>query len=84
MKTILRPDIGTDGGGPPLAGRRRPQRTCAAGLPGRLSGYLNPRLDLSGMVEHYVCPIPGPEPPVICEIRGTHGKLTGSVRAPAG
>ena len=25
---------------------------------------LNPRLDPSGMVKYYICPIPGPGPPV--------------------
>jgi hypothetical protein len=40
------------------------------------------------LVEYYVYPNPGAWAAagrwVICEIRGTHGKLTGSVRAPAG
>ena len=54
----------------------------------RLSGYLNPQLDPSGMTEFYVYPNPGAWAAggrsIICEIRGTHGKLTGSVRASGG
>ena len=58
------------------------------GCQSRLSGYLNPQLDPSGMAEVYVYPNPGAWAAggrsIICEIRGTHGKLTGSVRASGG
>ena len=51
----------------------------------RLAGYLNPQLDTSGLAESYAYPNAGAwaagEHAVICEIRGTGGKLTGSVRA---
>jgi len=53
----------------------------------RLSGYVNPQLDPSSMTEFYVYPNPGAWAAggrsILCEIRGTHGKLTGSVRASA-
>jgi hypothetical protein len=54
----------------------------------RLSGYVNPQLDPSSMTEFYVYPNPGAWAAggrsILCEIRGTHGKLTGSVRASGG
>ena len=56
-----------------------------AGCQARLTGYLNPQLDTSGMAESYAYPNQGAwaagEHMVICEIRSTQGKLTGSVRA---
>jgi hypothetical protein len=56
-----------------------------AGCQARLAGYLNPQLDTSGMAESYAYPNQGAwavgEHMVICEIRATAGKLTGSVRA---
>ena len=55
------------------------------GCQARLAGYLNPQLDTSGLAESYAYPNSGAwaagEHTVICEIRGTGGKLTGSVRA---
>jgi hypothetical protein len=58
------------------------------GCQSRLSGYLNPQLNTSGLAESYAYPNPGAcaagEHTVICEIRGTQGKLTGSVRASPG
>jgi hypothetical protein len=55
------------------------------GCQSRLSGYLNPQLDPNGMAEFYIYPNAGAWAAggrsVICEIRGTQGKLTGSVRA---
>jgi hypothetical protein len=55
------------------------------GCQARLTGYLNPQLDTSGLAESYAYPNEGAwaagEHSVICEIRGTQGKLTGSVRA---
>jgi hypothetical protein len=55
------------------------------GCQARLTGYLNPQLDTSGMAESYAYPNQGAwaagQHSVICEIRGTQGKLTGSVRA---
>lgn len=54
----------------------------------RLTGYLNPQLASTGLTETYVYPNVGAwaagEHMVICEIRGTGGKLTGSVRASGG
>jgi hypothetical protein len=51
----------------------------------RLSSYLNPQLATSGLAESYAYPNQDAwtagERTVICEIRGTHGTLTGSVRA---
>jgi hypothetical protein len=56
------------------------RRGCAA----RLSGYLNPQLATAVLAESYVFPDQGAwnagERTVICEIRSTAGKLTGSVR----
>jgi putative regulator of septum formation len=58
---------------------------AGAGCQARLAGYLNPQLDTSGMAESYAYPNQGAwaagQHSVICEIRGTQGKLTGSVRA---
>ena len=53
---------------------------CAA----RLGGYLNPQLATAVLAESYIYPDQGAwdagERTVICEIRSTAGKLTGSVR----
>ena len=55
------------------------------GCQARLTGYLNPQLDTTGLAESYAYPNEGAwaagEHSVICEIRGTQGKITGSVRA---
>jgi hypothetical protein len=72
-----------------LAGARWPgaagigalaRRGCTA----RLGTYLNPQLASAVLAESYVFPDHGAwnagERTVICEIRGTAGKLTGSVR----
>jgi Septum formation len=57
------------------------RRGCQA----RLTGYLNPQLATSDLAESYVYPNQGAwaagEHMVVCEIRATQGKLTGSVRA---
>jgi hypothetical protein len=54
------------------------------GCTARLSGYLNPQLATSVLAESYVFPNQSAWDAgvrtVICEIRGTAGKLTGSVR----
>jgi hypothetical protein len=56
------------------------RRGCTA----RLGGYLNPQLATAVLAESYVFPDQSAwnagERTVICEIRGTAGKLTGSVR----
>jgi hypothetical protein len=56
------------------------RRGCTA----RLGGYLNPQLATTVLAESYVFPDQGAwnagERAVICEIRSTTGKLTGSVR----
>ena len=58
------------------------------GCQSRLGGYVNPQLAPASLTEFYVYPNPGAWAAggrsVICEIRGTHGKLTGSVRASGG
>ena len=73
-----------------VAGRHWPGSAALAsqarlGCQARLTGYLNPQLDTSGMAESYAYPNQGAwaagEHMVICEIRGTQGRLTGSVRA---
>lgn len=55
------------------------------GCQARLTGYLNPQLNTSDLAESYAYPNQGAwaagEHIVICEIRGTQGRLTGSVRA---
>jgi hypothetical protein len=55
------------------------------GCQARLAGYLNPQLATGGLAVSYAYPNQGAwaagEHMVICEIRGTQGKLTGSVRA---
>jgi hypothetical protein len=72
-----------------LAGHRWPGAAAVGaqarqGCTARLSGYLNPQLATSVLAESYVFPDQGAwnagERTVICEIRGTAGKLTGSVR----
>jgi hypothetical protein len=56
------------------------RRGCAA----RLGGYLNPQLASAILAESYIFPDQGAwnagERTVVCEIRSTEGKLTGSVR----
>jgi len=55
------------------------------GCQSRLGGYLNPQLNTSGLAESYAYPNEGAWAAgvhsVICEIRTTGAKLTGSVRA---
>jgi hypothetical protein len=55
------------------------------GCHSKLSSYLNPQLNTTGLAESYAYPNEGAWAAgvhsVICEIRSTHGKLTGSVRA---
>ena len=58
------------------------------GCQARLGGYLNPQLATSDLAETYAYPNRGAwlagAHTVICEIRGTQGKLTGSVRTFSG
>ena len=72
-----------------LTGQRWPGTTAIGtlarqGCTARLGGYLNPQLATTVLAESYVFPDQGAwnagERTVICEIRGTAGKLTGSVR----
>jgi hypothetical protein len=72
-----------------LAGRHWPGTAAVGtqarqGCTARLSGYLNPQLATSVLAESYVFPNQSAWDAgvrtVICEIRGTAGKLTGSVR----
>jgi hypothetical protein len=55
------------------------------GCQSRLGGYLNPQMNTTGLAESYAYPNEGSWAAgvhsVICEVRGTQGKLTGSVRA---
>jgi putative regulator of septum formation len=74
----------------PVADRRWPgpaalAQQARAGCMSRLSGYLNPQLATPGLTESYVYPNQGAwdagARDVVCEIRDSHGQLTGSVRA---
>ena len=73
-----------------VAGRRWPGTAALGeqarqGCQSRLGGYLNPQLATTGLAESYAYPNEGAWAAgvhsVICEIRSTQGKLTGSVRA---
>jgi hypothetical protein len=73
-----------------VAGRRWPgaatlSQQARQGCQSRLTAYLNPQLATTGLAESYAYPNEGAwaagEHSVICEIRSTQGKLTGSVRA---
>ena len=73
-----------------VAGRDWPGSAALAsqarlGCQARLTGYLNPQLNTSDLADSYAYPNQGAwaagEHMVICEIRGTQGRLTGSVRA---
>jgi hypothetical protein len=73
-----------------VAGRSWPGAAVLAGharqgCQSRLGGYLNPQLNTYGLDESYAYPNEGAWAAgvhsVICEIRSTRGKLTGSVRA---
>jgi len=72
-----------------LAGRQWPGGAAVGtrarqGCTARLGGYLNPQLATAILAESYIFPDHGAwnagERAVICEIRSTTGKLTGSVR----
>jgi len=71
-----------------LTGHRWPGAAIGAqarqGCTARLGGYLNPQLATTVLAESYVFPDQGAwnagVRTVICEIRSTAGKLTGSVR----
>jgi hypothetical protein len=72
-----------------VAGRHWPgtaslSEQARQGCQSRLSGYLGTQVAPSGMAEFYVYPDPGAWAAggrsVICEIRSTQGKITGSVR----
>jgi hypothetical protein len=72
-----------------LAGQRWPGNAAIGtqarqGCTARLGGYLNPQLATTVLAESYVFPDQGAwnagVRTIICEIRSTTGKLTGSVR----
>jgi hypothetical protein len=72
-----------------VAGQRWPGAAALGtqarlGCQARLSGYLNPELATRGLAESYAYPNQGAwaagAHTVMCEIRGTQGRLTGSVR----
>ncbi len=64
----------------PAAVRARARAGCMS----RLGSYLNPQLATATLAQFYIYPSPGAwavgERRVICEVRSTQGKLTGSVR----
>jgi len=73
-----------------VAGRAWPgtaalQAQAQRGCQRKLSGYLNPELDTTGLADSYAYPNQGAwaagERSVVCEIRPARGTLTGSVRA---
>jgi putative regulator of septum formation len=74
--------------GPRWPGAAALRSQAQSGCQRRLAGYLNPQLATSGLAETYAYPNQGAwaagEHMVSCEIRGTQGKLTGSVRAAGG
>jgi putative regulator of septum formation len=89
----VRPHDGEIYGAFRVAGQHWPGTTALggqarSGCQARLVGYLNPQLATSGLAESYAYPNQGAwaagEHMVICEIRSTQGKLTGSVRASGG
>ncbi len=72
-----------------LAGHRWPGTAAVGtrarlGCLSRLGSYLNPQLATATLAESYIYPSAGAwdvgERTVICEVRSTQGKLTGSVR----
>ncbi len=72
-----------------MAGTRWPGTTALAkvarlGCASRLAGYLDPQIAPAGLTETYIFPDQGAwqagARTVVCEIRGTAGPLTGSVR----
>lgn len=76
-----------------LAARRWPGagalgRQARQGCLARLGGYLNPQLAPAGLTQSYIYPGQGAwevgERTVVCEVRSSEGKLTGSVRASGG
>ncbi len=73
-----------------VAGQRWPgpavlARQARTGCMSRLGGYLNPQLATTGLAESYAYPNQGAwdagARTVVCEVRSTHGLLTGPVRA---
>jgi hypothetical protein len=72
-----------------LAGKRWPgtakvSASARSGCTARLGSYLNPQLAAALLTESYAYPSHGAwkagERTVVCEVSGTSGKLTGSVR----
>jgi hypothetical protein len=72
-----------------LAGRNWPGSAAVGararhGCVARLGSYLNPQLATAALAQFYIFPSSGAwavgERSVICEVRSTQGKLTGSVR----
>ncbi|HUY47026.1 MAG TPA: septum formation family protein [Streptosporangiaceae bacterium] len=76
-----------------VAGQRYPgavtlRQEAGHGCGSRLSGYLNPQLSATTLTESYVYPDAGAwaagERTVVCTVRSTAGKLTGSVQGAPG
>lgn len=74
--------------GRPWPGNAALHGEASQGCMSGLAGYLNPQLATTTLAESYIYPDAGAwaagERTVVCEIRSTAGKLTGSVRASDG
>jgi len=61
------------------------RQQAASGCASRLTGYLNPQLAATNLAQAYVYPgrqaWDTGERTMVCEVRATSGKLTGSVRS---
>lgn len=72
-------------GGNTWPGATAVRQKAASGCAARLTGYLNPQLAGANLAQSYVYPGKQAwdtgERTVICEVRATSGKLTGSVRS---
>jgi len=72
-------------GGTAWPGTAAARQQAASGCASRLTGYLNPQLAATNLAQAYVYPGRQAwdfgERTVVCEVRATSGKLTGSVRS---
>ena len=75
-------------GGDTWPGATAVEQKAASGCTSRLTGYLNPQLAASNLAQSYAYPgqqaWDAGERTVVCEVRSTSGKLTGSVRSGVG
>jgi hypothetical protein len=69
----------------PWPGAAAVQQDAGNGCAIRLGGYLNPQLATADLTQEYVYPNQAAwkarERTVVCEVRSSSGRLTGSVRA---